>query len=245
MTDIILGMGEVGSTLFELLTERGFDCVGIDIDKSKEKNLELNKNPQILHICLPGESDEFENMVLEKIKENQSLQAVIIHSTVKPGTTKSIQDKTDIPVFYSPVRGVHTRFLEDFKRYTKFVACDCKVNENIRSEIEKRFQKVQWMSNTKTVELAKILVDTSYYGWLINYAQITKMICEKEGVDFDEMWKFSDEIQEFLGNRPKLIPGIIGGHCVIPNLDLIDYDELKTIKDLNDIFKKFKEKSKV
>ena len=244
MTDIILGMGEVGSTLFELLSERGFDCVGIDIDKSKEKNLEsLNKNPQILHVCLPGESAEFENMVLEKIKENQNLQAIIIHSTVKPGTTKSIQDKTDIPIFYSPVRGVHSRFLEDLKRYTKFVACDCKVDENIKLEIEKRFQKVQWMSNTKTAELAKILVDTTYYGWLINYAQMTKMICEKEGVDFDEMWKFSDEIQEFLGNRPKMFPGIIGGHCVIPNLDLIDYDELKTIKDLNDLFKKFKEDS--
>ena len=245
MTDIILGMGEVGSTLFELLTERGFDCVGIDVDKSKEKNLELNKNPQILHVCLPGESAEFENMVLEKIKENQNLQAVIIHSTVKPGKTKDIQDKTDIPVFYSPVRGVHSRFLEDIKRYTKFVACDCKIDENIKSEIKKRFQKVQWMSNTKTAEFAKILVDTTYYGWLINYAQITKMICDKEGVDFDEMWKFSDEIQEFLGNRPKMFPGIIGGHCVIPNLDLIDYDELKTIKDVNDLFKKFKDSSKV
>ena len=96
MTDIILGMGEVGSTLFEMLIERGFDCVGIDIDKSKGKKSELNKNPQILHVCLPGESTEFENMVLEKIIENQSLQAVIIHSTVKPGTTKSIQEKTNI-----------------------------------------------------------------------------------------------------------------------------------------------------
>ena len=34
----------------------------------------------------------------------------------------------------------------------------------------------------KLAELAKVLVDTTY-GWLINYAQITKMICEKEGVD--------------------------------------------------------------
>ena len=66
------------------------------------------------------------------------------------------------------------------------------------------------MSTTKTAELAKILVDTSYYGWLINYAQITKMICEKENIDFDEMWKFADEIHENLGNRPKMFPGIIG-----------------------------------
>ena len=38
MTDIILGMGEVGETLFDLLVDRKFDCVGIDLDDSKCKN---------------------------------------------------------------------------------------------------------------------------------------------------------------------------------------------------------------
>ena len=39
MTDIILGMGEVGETLFNLLEDRKFDCVGIDIDSSKCKKI--------------------------------------------------------------------------------------------------------------------------------------------------------------------------------------------------------------
>ena len=245
MTDLILGMGEVGSTLLELLSERGFSCAGVDIDKLKEKKIlktSQTKEPEFLHVCIPGESDEFAETVLKQIIKNQNLKAVIIHSTVKPGTTKIIQDKIEIPVFYSPVRGVHKRFLEDFKRYTKFVACDLEIDENIKSEIKNRFKKIQWMKNTKTAELAKILVDTTYYGWLINYAQITKMICDKEGVDFDEMWEFSDEIQKILGNRPKMFPGIIGGHCVIPNLNLIDYDEVDEIKKINELYKKFLEK---
>jgi hypothetical protein len=244
MTDLILGIGEAGSTLFDLLSERGFSCVGIDIDKLKEKKFSgtsKNGEPEFLHVCLPGESDEFTETVLEQIKINQNLKAVIIHSTVKPGTTKNIQDKIEIPVFYSPVRGVHKRFLEDVKRYTKFVACDLKIDENIKSKIENRFKKIQWMTNTKTAEFAKILVDTTYYGWLINYAQITKMICEKEGIDFDEMWGFSDEIHEFLGNRPKMFPGIIGGHCVIPNLNLIDFKEVDEIRKINELYKKFKD----
>ena len=37
MTDIILGMGEVGETLFDLLVDRKFDCVGIDLDNTKCK----------------------------------------------------------------------------------------------------------------------------------------------------------------------------------------------------------------
>ena len=244
MTDVILGMGEVGETLFDLLTERGFDCVGIDVDASKCKNYSENsriENPEYLHVCLPGELNEFENISSNWINKIEGLKTVLIHSTVKPGTTKKIQENTKTPVLFSPVRGVHRRFLEDIKKYTKFIATDnTSVDPKIKSDLEQRFQKIDWMSTTKTAELAKILVDTTYYGWLINYAQITKMICEKEDVDFDEMWKFSDEIHENLGNRPKMYPGIIGGHCVIPNLNLIENENLDIIKKINELYEKFK-----
>ena len=244
MTDIILGMGEVGETLFDLLVERGFNCIGIDMDKSKCKNYSENstiQNPEYLHVCLPGELTEFVDITSNWISKIEGLKIVLVHSTVKPGTTKNIQEKSKVPVLFSPVRGVHKRFLEDIKKYTKFIASDEKqIDQKIKSDLEKRFQKVDWMSTTKTAELAKILVDTTYYGWLINYAQITKMICEKEGIDFDEMWKFADEIHENLGNRPKMYPGIIGGHCVIPNLSLVEDENLDIIKKINELYEKFK-----
>jgi len=244
MTDIILGMGEVGETLFDLLVDRKFDCIGIDLDDSKCKNYtenEIIENPQYLHVCLPGELEKFTDIVIDWINKIKNIEVVVIHSTVKPGTTKSIQEKSSIPILFSPVRGVHRRFLDDIKKYTKFISFDGKeIDSKIKKDLENRFEKVDWMSTTKTAELAKILVDTTYYGWLINYAQITKMICEKENVDFDEMWKFADEIHENLGNRPKMFPGIIGGHCVIPNLDLVKYENLDIIKKINEIYEKFK-----
>ncbi len=244
MTDIILGMGEVGETLFHLLEERNFDSIGIDTDASKCKNYSMNQkieDPEYLHVCLPGELSGFVDITLDWINKIKGLKVVLVHSTVKPGTTKTIQEKSKVLILYSPVRGVHRRFLDDIKKYTKFISSDEKnVDPKIKSDLEKRFEKIDWMSTTKTAELAKILVDTTYYGWLINYAQITKMICEKEGIDFDEMWKFADEIHKNLGNRPKMYPGIIGGHCVIPNLNLIDYDELDMIKKINEIYEKFK-----
>ena len=243
MTDIILGMGEVGKTLFDLLKERNYDCVGIDADSSKCINYSENdqiNNPEYLHVCLPGELTNFEGITIDWIKKIAGLKVVLIHSTVKPGTTKNIQTNSEIPILYSPVRGVHRRFLDDIKKYTKFISSDEKqIEPKIKIELEKRFKKIEWMSTTKTAELAKILVDTTYYGWLINYAQITKMICEKEGVDFDEMWKFADEIHENLGNRPKMFPGIIGGHCVIPNLNLVDYNNLDIVKKINELYEKF------
>jgi UDP-N-acetyl-D-mannosaminuronate dehydrogenase len=244
MTDVILGMGEVGQTLFDLLVDRKFDCVGIDLDNSKCKKYSENeviKNPEYLHICLPGELTGFTDIVLNWINKIKNIQVVIIHSTVKPGTTKIIQEKLSIPILFSPVRGVHKRFLNDIKKYTKFISFDgVEIDLKIKKDLENRFEKIDWMSTTKTAELAKILVDTTYYGWLINYAQITKMICEKENVDFEEMWKFADEIHENLGNRPKMFPGIIGGHCVIPNLDLVEYENLDIIKKINEMYKKIK-----
>ena len=240
MTDIVLGMGEVGETLFHLLEERNIDSIGIDVDSSKCKNYSKNdhiKNPEYLHVCLPGELSEFMDITLNWINKTEGLEAVLIHSTIKPGTTKKIQEKSKIPVLFSPIRGVHKRFLDDIKKYTKFISSDKEnIDPKIKLDLEKRFKKIDWMSTTKTAELAKILVDTTYYGWLINYAQITKMICEKEGIDFDEMWKFADEIHENLGNRPKMYPGIIGGHCVIPNLNLIEYENMEIIKKINEMY---------
>ena len=123
MTDIILGMGEVGETLFDLLVDRKFDCVGIDLDNTKcKKYSEIGlKNPEYLHVCLPGELTGFTNIVLNWMDKIKNIQVVIIHSTVKPGTTKIIQEKSSIPILFSPVRGVHRRFLNDIKKYTKFI----------------------------------------------------------------------------------------------------------------------------
>jgi len=66
------------------------------------------------------------------------------------------------------------------------------------------------------------------------------MIALKHSIDYDEMWSFADEIHKFLGNRPKMFPGYIGGHCVIPNLELLNNDSLNKINKINKSFKKFK-----
>ena len=237
VTDIVLGMGEVGSTIFDLIERRGCQCVGVDEDPARSRNhTGMISNPDFLHVCIPGDLKRFTEIVLEYAKRYKP-RAILVHSTVRPGTAAALQAHMDIPVVSAPTRGVHHRFLYDMERYTKFVACDIPVDPEVVSHMERRFVKMQWMSTTKTAELAKLLTDTTYYGWLINYSQITAMICQKEQIDYEEMWIFADEIQEYLGNRPKMFPGVIGGHCVIPNLALIDYEELQAVKTINDVFR--------
>jgi len=128
--------------------------------------------------------------------------------------------------------------------YTKFYAIESNAPRarwalKIYSNLMKKCGvKTKKMSKPITLELAKILVDTSYYGWLISYAQITNMIALKNKVNYDEMWSFADEIHKFLGNRPKMFPGFIGGHCVIPNLDLINDNTLDLIDEINHLYSK-------
>ncbi len=235
-----MGVGEVGSTICDLLERRGFEYAGVDMDTTRNRGHVDGAKSDFVHVCVPGDMKGFEDLVLEAIRTHDP-DAVLIHSTVRPGTAASLQAQTDVPIVSAPARGVHRRFLDDMVRYTKFVACDTSLNPRAKAGIAKRFVKVQWMSSTNTAELAKILTDTTYYGWLINYAQITDMICRKEGVDYDEMWTFADEIHRYLGNRPKMYPGVIGGHCVIPNLELLDYSEIQSVRTVNDIFRRYKD----
>lgn len=132
--------------------------------------------------------------------------------------------------------------LKDLRRYTKCFALegDAPKSRWAASKFTKLMEKcnvrTERVSKPITLELAKIVVDTSYYGWLINYAQISKMIADRHGVDYDEMWKFSDEIHKYLGNRPKMFPGVIGGHCVLQNLKLVDEKSLYKISNINKMF---------
>ena len=134
--------------------------------------------------------------------------------------------------------------LKDIKRYTKFFAISKNAPKKqwaIKAYSKKMKNcgiKTKQMSKPETLELAKIICDTSYLGWLINYAQFSNMIAQQYNVNYDEMWSFSDEIHKFLGNRPKMYPGFIGGHCVIPNLDLIHNQTLDLIKKMNNNYAK-------
>ena len=239
---VVVGLGEIGKPTLSLISKVVLS-VGYDIDSklmNNKKYEKLKDTPtSLLHICIPF-SSQFHSSVL-KLSKQFDPKCIIIHSTIRAYTTKKLQDQLSIPVIYSAARGVHSRMLFDFKRYTKFYAIEKNAPKRqwatlvFSKLMNKAGVKTKRMSDPLTLELAKVVVDTSYYGWLINYAQISNMIAKKHGIDYDEMWSFADEIQKYLKNRPKMFPGFIGGHCVIPNLSLINEDSLWEIDKINNI----------
>ena len=190
------------------------------MDKKKFQKYEKLKT-SFLHICIPFSDNFIKNVISLASKFNP--EVIVIHSTISPGTTSKLQSQLQIPVIYSATRGVHKRMIHDLKRYVKFFAIEPTAPRSkwassaYSSMMKKCGVKTKKMTTPLTLELAKIVVDTSYYGWLINYAQLSNMIAIKNKVNYDEMWSFADEIQKFLGNRPKMFPGFIGGHCLDEN----------------------------
>ncbi|MEM3065369.1 MAG: hypothetical protein QW177_08360 [Candidatus Nitrosotenuis sp.] len=222
--DIVIGLGEIGKPILQLLSNAK-PTVGYDIKKElmdEKKFLEYDSlDTDFLHICIPF-SKKFVSNVLALVKQFNP-KGIVIHSTIEPNTTKKLQQKLSIPVIYSATRGVHKRMLYDLKRYTKFYAIENDAPNSkwavltYKKTLQKCGVKTKQMSSPITLELAKIICDTSYYGWLIAYAQLSNMIAINNKVNYDEMWSFADEIHKFLGNRPKMYPGIIGGHCLDGN----------------------------
>jgi len=243
--DVVAGLGEIGYPILKLLSKKQ-TVVGYDKDKSLMNKLKFKKlqdnQTSFLHIAIPVTS-KFDSNLLQLYKKFRP-ECIVIHSTISPGTTERIQKKLNVPLIYSATRGVHKRMLKDLKQYTKFFAISKNApkkqwaTKTYSRKMKNSGVKTKQMSKPETLELAKIICDTSYLGWLVNYAQLSNIIAIENKVDYDEMWSFSDEIHKILGNRPKMYPGYIGGHCIIPNLDLINNQTLDLIKKMNTSYSK-------
>ena len=243
--DVVVGLGEIGIPIYKLLSKSKF-VVGYD-KTTKLMDIKKFKKYQDLetcfvHICIP-----FTHKFIPQIKSlyrQFSPKGIVIHSTIKPNITKKLQSILPIPIIYSATRGIHKRMTSDLKRYTKFYALEKNApkkkwaSQTYFRLLKKCGIKTKKMSDPITLELAKIVVDTTYYGWLINYAQLSNIIAREYNVDYDEMWTFANEIHKFLRNRPKMFPGFIGGHCIIPNLDLISDKTLNLVKEINSDYAK-------
>jgi UDP-N-acetyl-D-mannosaminuronate dehydrogenase len=211
---LVVGIGEVGGALAEVLERSQPDVLRHDIERRDIKDA-----IGVMHICIPYQArQQFEPTTLEYIERFRP-HLTVINSTVVPGTTRRIAELSGARLAYSPVRGKHARMTEDMLRYYKFVAAP---NNEIADEAEAHFRsvgmKTRRIARLETLELAK-LAETTYFGIQIAFAQELNRFSQKVQADYFEAIEFFDEI-DFLP-RVHYYPGFIGGHCVIPNIHLL------------------------
>jgi UDP-N-acetyl-D-mannosaminuronate dehydrogenase len=210
-TVIIVGMGEVGRPLFEILSEV-HACVGVDVEPVK-----IDRPCSILHICFPYQMKDFVGTTASYI-EKYKPELTIINSTLGVGTTRKVQERVKSPVVYSPVRGKHVKMVQDMLYYQKFVAgFDPQSAQKAAAHFSKAGFKVAEFRTPEVGELSKLL-ETTWLGILIGWAQDVERLAGECGASYEEVNAFIKEIS-FLPSS--VFPGRIGGHCVMPNIEIL------------------------
>jgi UDP-N-acetyl-D-mannosaminuronate dehydrogenase len=251
-TVLVIGLGEIGYTLFALLNEekKSFTVYGLDLDEAKMRQLNQSRSKfpsqiDTMHICLPCSNQQnFADIVAGYVEEFKP-KLVIINSTVPPGTTMKVAQRCKCLVAHSPARGVHKsaeHMKWEMRRWTKYVGgASPAAAQAARGHFEKLNLKVKVLKSCTETELAK-LFETTYRAWMIACFQEMHRISRAFGADFNETVDFLEDTHRLRFDRPVMFPGVIGGHCLIPNTELLlaayDSEFLRLILESNEKRKK-------
>lgn len=220
MKSLIIGAGEVGVALSKVLADYHPDMY--DLDHGTEPD--LGTTYDIIHICFPY-SIKFIDYV-KAYQEKYQPKYTIIHSTVPVGTSDQVS------AIHSPIRGLHPNLEEGIRTFVKFLGG--RRSSEVADYFRRAGIRVCLFDKAQTTEAFK-LFDTEYYRVCIEFAHRVKAYCEKEGLNYHEVYTLGNQTYnegytklghpEFV--RPVLQPIMkeIGGHCLLPNKELIKLSE--------------------
>lgn len=225
--DIIIGGGEIGSSIKELFRDQYpyiYDVKDGDVSKI------FPHKTRIMHICFPFNKDFVKQV--KKYQKRFNPEYTVIHSTVPIGTSRKLR------AVHSPVVGVHPYLAQSLKTFTKFFG------GYDASEVADMFKRqgcsVYVTDKQESTELMKVLCTTNY-GLNIEFTKEAKRLCKENDVPFElfTIWNNNyNQGYEKLGypqyHRYNLVPLMkkIGGHCVIPNYNLLKSKFTEFLKSL-------------
>jgi UDP-N-acetyl-D-mannosaminuronate dehydrogenase len=106
----------------------------------------------------------------------------------------------------------------DMMLYKKFVAASSpQIAQEAAWHLAQAGFKTAIFRTLEIGELSKLL-ETTYLGVLIGWAQEVERFAERYGGTAEEVSAFIQEI-DFLPSH--IFPGHIGGHCVMPNIEIL------------------------
>jgi UDP-N-acetyl-D-mannosaminuronate dehydrogenase len=219
MKILVIGVGEAGKPILEILRGVHQAVESLDIE---QKTLMFD-DPDVVHICYP--EHDLHDFIDTSVKyiDRFSPRLVLIESTVSPGVTLAIHKRLDHKplMCHSPVRG---NIAEGMKKgllmYTKYIG---PVDKESALEARKYYESAGIQTfvcrSPIETELAK-LFETTYRGLMFAWFQEIHRICKASGADFGEVCDFIGSTEkEGKQPRPVFHPGVIGGHCILPNAE--------------------------
>jgi UDP-N-acetyl-D-mannosaminuronate dehydrogenase len=221
MKSLILGVGEIGQSYYEILNPAYPQTYRLDIlpERSDKK---IPSEVDILHVCLRYSSEWFNSVTDAILKYRPDI--VNVMSTVPPGETEKLGDIA----CHSTTRGLHPNLKAFIEATPKHIG-------GPKAEVLAKYFRDAGLEcithpKAKTTEAAHILSNL-HYMTSIMFAREMESACRAWGVDyFDSVMKYSDSHNQGyskMGYISKFRPIIhppgkeIGGHCLVPHAKMI------------------------
>jgi UDP-glucose 6-dehydrogenase len=215
---LIVGFGEVGQPLYEIVRGVYPDADWLDVDERQ-----VMSDPEIMHITYSEMTPESFVETSARYVKRFDPSLVLIETTVTPGTTMMLYRRLDRKplLCHSPVRGnISEGMKKGVLQYTKFIGG---VNEDSSKAAKNYYEslglKTHLCSSPVETELGKIF-ETTYRGIMMAWFQDISRMCKHFDANYDQVVEFVGSTErEGKQARPVFHPGVIGGHCIIPNAE--------------------------
>lgn len=221
MNHLLLGNGQIGKAVQSLLKP---DHVYI-VDKKYAAPI-IDGDIEILHVCIPYSETFIEDV--EKCLDKYKPGHTVVYSTVPIGTCEKIADW----VVHSPIEGRHPNLAESVKIMERWIGC---FDDMERDYFEEFFQvkglDTVVLGESKYTEALKLL-STAEYGVNLVFADYKAKVVADLGLGYNYVMDWNDEynrlykkidktksFQKFVLRAPD---GFIGGHCVVPNAEILN-----------------------
>lgn len=216
MTSIIIGHGEIGKAVHEIIGEAFIvdkklhpDTRGVKID--------------IMHVCIPYSSKFISDILAYEVKYKP--KHIIIYSTVAIGTTRFIKRAV-----HSPIEGKHPELAQSIRDMKRWIGTNSKVQGDFFAAYFRKLNIVPRIVNNSDHTEALKLLSTTEYGINIEFARYKKKVADEIGMKFGLTKKWNkdynklyhnlglDWAQKYILDAPA---GPKGGHCVTPNARIL------------------------
>jgi len=199
----IIGQGFVGSAIKEVL-DSYFVIETYDKylkDASTCGTLEeISKKSEFLFLCLPTPMKEDGSCdlsiiegVISELNDFKNNNVVIIKSTVVPGTCSGLNKKhKNLDIVFNPEFLTERFAVQDFRNQNRIIlGGEKRVTGLVRRMYRIPFQKVTIVeTNFETAEMAKYFTN-NYLTVKVLFANEMYKICERIGVNYDEVMRYS------------------------------------------------------
>lgn len=220
MKTILVGYGEVGSGVYEVLSK--VHDVAIE-DPFKSHNVIADAGCDFLLIAIPY-YEKFIDIVKRYQERFLPEKATIIFSTVPIGTSRKLG------AVHSPIEGRHDNMAESFRRFPRWIGG---VPEDMEEDILRFFEVAGlrvWVTRmSETTEFMK-LQSLAHYGIEVQWERDCKEMADQIGFDYNILKIYNQDYNNLVEangqskyRRPIMnhTEGEIGGHCVLPGMQLL------------------------